>query len=158
LSTWTWRSRPGPRHRPSRIRRKAVCSDGAPRYNAAMQTLLHFSEDPNITLFRPHIPPTANPEDRKPMVWAVDDEHAPGFWFPRQSPRACGWSNGKAQSDVGRSLLGRGAHDRMHAVETVWLERLRAYQMYVYRFDAAPFRLYNRDAGYFAAEETVAPL
>ncbi|HUO87888.1 MAG TPA: hypothetical protein VMU08_01840 [Rhizomicrobium sp.] len=123
-----------------------------------MPELLHFSEDPNITVFRPHIPATANPEDRKPMVWAVDEEHAPGFWFPRACPRACCWSIGKPLSEIGRTLVGMGANGRMHAVETVWLERMRACRMYVYRFDAAPFRLYNRDAGYFSTEETVAPL
>jgi len=123
-----------------------------------MRTLLHFSENPDIRLFAPHVPETAAVEDRTPMVWAVDEEHAPGFWFPRHAPRACCWANEKPLSAVGRSLLGLGARSRMHALEGVWLEHMRACRLYAYRFDAAPFALYNRDAGYFATRETIAPL
>lgn len=92
------------------------------------------------------------------MVWAVDEEHAPGFWFPRQAPRACCWSSGKPMSDVGRALLGMGAHNRMHAIESVWLERMRACKLYMYHFDAAPFSVHNNDAGYFSTRETITPL
>lgn len=121
-----------------------------------MQTLLHFSEDPNIAVFRPHVP--ASSPDNLPMVWAVDEEHAPGFWFPRQCPRACCWSIGKPLTEIGATLLGMGAHTRVHAVEAVWLERMRACTMYVYRFDAGPFGLHNKDAGYFSTARTVTPL
>jgi len=121
-----------------------------------MQTLLHFSEDPTIEVFRPHIP--ASSPDNPAMVWAVDEEHAPGFWFPRQCPRACCWSIGKPMTDVGRTLLGMGAAARMHAIENAWLERMRACRMYVYRFDAATFGVHNADAGYYSTRETVAPL
>jgi hypothetical protein len=123
-----------------------------------MRTLLHFSENPRIEAFHPHVPPTANPEDRTPMVWAVDEEHAPGFWFPRDCPRACCWSIGKPLSEIGRTLIGMGGITRMHAVESVWLERMRACTTYAYVFDAAPFRLYNENAGYWGVTETVTPL
>lgn len=121
-----------------------------------MPHLLHFSEDPNITVFRPHVP--ASSPDNPPLVWTVDEEHAPGFWFPRQCPRACCWSIGTPLTESGRTLLGLGATNRMHAIESVWLERMRACTMYVYRFDAAPFEVYNREAGYYAAREAVTPL
>ncbi len=42
--------------------------------------LLHFSEDPSITRFVPHVPRT-NP-DHAPAVWAIDADHAPVYWFP----------------------------------------------------------------------------
>jgi hypothetical protein len=121
-----------------------------------MQTLLHFSEDPDIAVFRPHVP--ASSPDNPPMVWTVDEEHAPGFWFPRQCPRACCWSIGKPLTATGAMLLGMGANKRMHAIESAWLKRMRACRMYVYRFDAAPFSLYNSDAGYFSTSDVVAPL
>jgi len=123
-----------------------------------MRTLLHFSENPGIEVFHPHVPATANPEDRTPMVWAVDEAHAPGFWFPRDCPRACCWSIGKPLTDVGRTLVGMSGITRMHAVESVWLERLRTCTMYAYVFDAAPFRPYNANAGYWSAMEPVVPL
>ena len=51
--------------------------------------LWHFSEDPSLDWFRPHIPAT-NPQ-AQPLVWAVDTRHAPMFWFPRDCPRGCIW-------------------------------------------------------------------
>jgi hypothetical protein len=120
-----------------------------------MRHLLHFSEDPDIKVFRPHVP--ASSPERPPLVWTVDEAHAPGFWFPRQCPRACCWSNGKPLTQIGRSLLDKGT--RMHAIESGWLERMRACKLYVYRFDPAPFTIpMVPEAGYFATEETVTPL
>src|ERR1700759_1694524 len=104
-----------------------------------MPHLLHFSEDPNIAIFHPHVP--ASSPERPPMVWTIDEAHAPGFWFPRQCPRACCWSDGKPLTEVGRTLLGLGGAARMHAIESGWLERMRACTLYVYRFDPAPFTL-----------------
>ena len=46
----------------------------------------------------------------------------------------------------------------MHAMETVWLERMRACRMYVYRFDPAPFGTQNMEAGYYSTRETITPL
>lgn len=52
--------------------------------------LLHFSEDPGITEFVPHVAATA--QQSEPYVWAVDAAQAPSYWFPRQCPRAMAWS------------------------------------------------------------------
>jgi hypothetical protein len=120
-----------------------------------MPHLLHFSEDPDIKEFRPHVP--ASSPDNPPMVWAVDEAHAPGFWFPRAAPRACCWRADKPLTAIGRNLLGMGAVSRMHAIESVWLERMRACRIYVYRFDPAPFEAHNKDAGYFSTGETISP-
>lgn len=119
-----------------------------------MPHLLHFSEDPNIKVFTPHVP--ASSPDNPPLVWAVDEAHAPGFWFPRQAPRACCWTIGKPLNPIGRELLGTGT--RMHAMEEVWLERMRACRMYVYRFDPTPFDTQNARAGYYSTRETIIPL
>jgi hypothetical protein len=121
-----------------------------------LQTLLHYSENPDIQVFAPHIP--ASSPHNPPRVWAVDEAHAPGFWFPRQAPRATCWSIGKPVTEIGRTLIGMGASGRMHAIELDWLERMRACKMYVYRFDAAPFEIYDVPAGYFATTQTIAPL
>src|SRR3569833_71065 len=51
--------------------------------------VLHFSEDPTITLFRPHVALTARQPE--PYVWAVDHDRAPDYWFPRQCPRVLAW-------------------------------------------------------------------
>jgi hypothetical protein len=119
-----------------------------------MSHLLHFSEDPNIKVFRPHVPASA--PDNPALVWAVDEAHAPGFWFPRQAPRACCWTIGKPLTELGRELVGTGT--RMHAMESAWLERVRACRMYVYRFDSAPFGMQTAEAGYYSTRETITPL
>src|SRR3954464_3428258 len=51
--------------------------------------LFHFSEDPSIERFVPHVPKT-NPTHRA-GVWAIDHERAPLYWFPRECPRVTIW-------------------------------------------------------------------
>ena len=47
--------------------------------------LYHFSEDPSIERSAPHVP-SSNPT-QAPAVWAIDEDHAPLYWFPRDCPR-----------------------------------------------------------------------
>lgn len=98
--------------------------------------LLHFSEDPAIERFVPHVPAT-NPE-QPPMVWTIDDEHAPLFWFPRDCPRIAYWSD---------------AGPRVHAMEAGWVERMRTCRLYVYRFAPSRFRPWPEADGYWVAED-----
>ena len=121
-----------------------------------MPRLFHFSEDPSIALFRPHIARTS--VERVPLVWAVDETHAPGFWFPRNCPRACCWVGEQRPSEAGAALLGLGGARRLHAIESGWLDRLRTCELYAYEFDPAPFRSQVHEAGYWAAQEDVEPL
>ena len=46
--------------------------------------VLHFSEDPTIERFVPHVAPT--PQQPEPYVWTVDHDQAPSCRFPRQCP------------------------------------------------------------------------
>jgi hypothetical protein len=49
-------------------------------------TLCHFSEDPTITTFTPR--PSRLERD---CVWAIDEAHAPLYWFPCECPRVAAW-------------------------------------------------------------------
>ena len=118
--------------------------------------LLHFSENPCIDAFEPHVARTA--VEVEAYVWAVDEAHAPAFWFPRDCPRACCWQGDRALGESGRALLGLGANRRMHAIEADWLERMRNCHLYAYRFDPTPFRLHNDEAGFWIAKEKIVPL
>lgn len=119
--------------------------------------LLHFSEDPHIAEFVPHVAPTA--QDRSAHVWAVDADHAPSYWFPRQCPRAMAWVTGlTSQSDRERIL---GPHvERVHVVEYAWLSRVQAAEVFAYRFDAAEFQPHGGapDAVAWVADHPVRPL
>jgi len=119
-----------------------------------MPRLFHFSEDPTIAVFRPHVAPTST--EAEPFVWTVDEEHAPSYWFPRDCPRACCWMQRDAPvPEKGAALLGLGGARRMHAIEGRWLERVRACRLYMYEFDAAGFESRVSEAGYWVSRNEV---
>ncbi|OIV35688.1 hypothetical protein BIV57_20240 [Mangrovactinospora gilvigrisea] len=102
--------------------------------------VLHFSEDPTITRFVPHIAATARERSRA-FVWAVDAELAPQYWFPRQCPRATAWALPGITTDADRErIIGPGCGDRVHAIELDWAERFLTVELYAYRLPAAAFR------------------
>ena len=93
--------------------------------------LYHFSEDPTITVFEPHIAPTSNIQDEA-YVWAIDDWHAVMYLFPRNCPRACFYAGEHTTPEDRERSLG-GVDARMViAVETAWLDRIRATTLYRY--------------------------
>jgi hypothetical protein len=119
--------------------------------------VLHFSEDPSITGFRPHVAATA--QTPSPYVWAVDAVQAPSYWFPRDCPRAMAWVGPSTTMDDRERFLGPGGGERVHAVEYAWLERIRTVRLYAYRLPAAPFRPIGEPRAYaMVAEESVRPL
>lgn len=100
--------------------------------------VLHFSEDPAISLFVPHVAPTSR--EAESYVWAVDDGRAPDYWFPRQCPRAMAWVNA-GTSEVDRErIVGAGCGARVHAIEWAWLDAMRDTRLYAYRLPAGLFR------------------
>ena len=76
--------------------------------------LYHFSEDPNIQRFVPHVPRT-NPT-HPPAVWAIDADHAPLYWFPRDCPRVTIWPLRPDDSALFQERLTTVAM-RVHAIE-----------------------------------------
>ncbi|WP_127497990.1 DUF6886 family protein [Actinoplanes solisilvae] len=100
--------------------------------------VLHFSEDPAITLFVPHVAPTSR--ETEAYVWAVDGARAPDYWFPRQCPRAMAWVT-DSTSDVDRErIVGAGCGVRVHAIEYRWFDAMRDTELYAYRLPAGAFR------------------
>jgi len=69
--------------------------------------LLHFSEDPNIETFQPHH--ARGREHEEPYVWAIDAEHAPLYWFPRECPRITFWAGEQTTSEDGSGFSGSAA-------------------------------------------------
>lgn len=108
--------------------------------------VLHFSEDPAITRFVPHVARTAR--QSQPYVWAVDAARSPDYWFPRQCPRALAWTvPGSSEQDRER-LIGPGGGTRVHAVEYGWLDRMRTTELYAYRLPAHLFRPFGGPASH----------
>jgi uncharacterized protein DUF6886 len=116
-------------------------------------TLWHASDDPNIKLFRPHRAPTALIDDE--LVWAVDEAHAPAYWFPRDCPRATFWVSAKTTS---ADIEWMNGAERVHAIEWSWWDSFRSARIHLYRMPAATFTLHNADAGYYVSREPVRPV
>ena len=102
--------------------------------------MLHFSEDPTITEFVPHVARTTT--DPVAYVWAVDEAHAPSYWFPRQCPRAMAWSTTSTTASDRLRVLGPSA-SRVHMIEYAWLQRVQAAELFAYRFSASGFDPYG---------------
>ena len=130
--------------------------EAAPPYGGeGAPALWHFSEDPALRRFRPHVPAT-NPE-APPLVWAVDTRHAPLFWFPRDCPRGCIWLTSTTTDADRERFFGLGAATRVHVTEGSWLDRMRTCTLYAYRLPADTFRP-QEVGGYWVSEEAVETL
>jgi hypothetical protein len=67
------------------------------------------------------------------LVWAIDEEHVPAYWFPRECPRATFWAVASTEEcDVERFLSGNRSL-RVHVVQADWLDALRTARIYAYR-------------------------
>ena len=124
----------------------------ASRHQVDPEHLWHFSEDPSIERFVPHVPAT-NP-DQPPRVWAVDDVHAPLFWFPRDCPRISFW----AEDGSPPVALGETSAPRVHAIEEAWLERVQRCELWVYRFAVDGFEPWPGADGYWVSTREHAPI
>ncbi len=100
--------------------------------------VLHFSEDPTISRFAPHVAATAGPDE--PYVWAVDHARCPDYWFPRQCPRAMAWVTPSTSDHDRERIIGAGAGQRVHAVEYGWLDGMRTARLWAYRLPATAFQ------------------
>jgi hypothetical protein len=55
-------------------------------------------------------------------------------------------------------FFGQSAADRVHVIESGWLERVRACRLYAYRLPAEAFRPHEVVGGYWVADEPVAAI
>ena len=100
--------------------------------------------------------PKTNP-DQRPAVWAIDADHAPLYWFPRDCPRVTAWPRHSGEQDEFERRLATSTR-RLHAIETGWLERMRTTQLYRYDFDATSFAPWPEASGQWTSHDVVEPL
>ncbi|KJK44888.1 hypothetical protein UK23_28020 [Lentzea aerocolonigenes] len=105
--------------------------------------VLHFSEDPSITRFVPHLAATAQQPGE--YVWAVGFDRCPDYWFPRQCPRAMAWTTESSAAEDQKRIIGPGCGERVHAIEYSWLERMRTVELYAYRLPEDVFRPFGEE-------------
>ncbi len=115
-----------------------------------------MSEDDSIRRFEPRANPDHDSQDA--LVWGIDSEHAPAYWFPRECPRATFWAVASTSgADVERFLVGERSR-RVHAIQADWLDALRSARVFAYRLPPETFDAYDRAAGYRVSSKPVAPL
>lgn len=122
--------------------------------------VLHFSEDPEIKRFVPHIAKTTALRDTA-YVWAVDAQRSPDYWFPRQCPRAMTWVGPRTTDQDRQRILGPSGSARVHAIEYGWIEAISKVELFAYRFDAREFQPMQGDEAYptaFVCTHEVKPL
>jgi hypothetical protein len=117
--------------------------------------LLHYSEDPRVSRFEPHVPRT-NP-DVAAAVWAIDEARAPLYWFPRDCPRVTVWANDAPQRRRLRQVFGTEA-SRVQAAPISWSDEIVACRLYEYRFGATDFDPWPEAEGQWISHRTVTPL
>lgn len=117
--------------------------------------LYHFSEDPAIARFVPR-PPLARPEV-EPLVWAIDEWHAPIYFFPRDCPRACFLPLPTTTPEDYARFCATVPARMVIAIESGWLDRVRATRLYRYIMPEETFEDIH-DYGAHVSRETVVPL
>jgi hypothetical protein len=119
------------------------------------RVLLHISEDATITRFVPQAPRTN--ATHPPAVWAIDAEHAPLYWFPRDCPRVTAWPRTPDEATAFHAAFHTTA-PRLHGIELGWLPRMRTAALFAYELDSDAFRPWPAASGQWIATEAVEPL
>jgi hypothetical protein len=115
--------------------------------------LYHFSGDPGIRIFEPHVAATS--ATRGALVWAIDDWHQAMYFFPR----ACFWPGDLTTPEDRTRLFGLTDARMVIAVESRWLERIRTTKLYRYTLPEAAFEPRAQDgSGHWISRETVTPV
>ena len=117
--------------------------------------LFHYSENPSIEAFVPHIP-RSNPT-QSPSVWAIDEDHEPLYWFPRDCPRVTAWPRiGTERSHFEKAFCTTAR--RVHAMESAWLDAMRSTVLYRYSLPAGSFLPWPEAGGQWISKVAVEPL
>ncbi|WP_424767900.1 DUF6886 family protein [Paenibacillus sp. sgz302251] len=118
--------------------------------------LYHFSEDPNIEIFRPRV--KHNRQDMPPVVWAIDQEHEFTFYFPRNCPRIVFTRTEEISDEDNDKFFGVTKSNIVITVETRWYKTICNTTTYRYTFPGNSFRLFDKTAGYYISEQTIKPM
>jgi hypothetical protein len=119
-------------------------------------TLWHVSDRRGIDRFEPRSIDTDG--STEPLVRAIDEEHVPAYWFPRDLPRGTFWAAAGTTGEDVDAFLASDRARRVHAIQRDWLAELRGARLVAYRLPGETFELYDETAGYYVSREAVAPV
>ena len=118
------------------------------------EMLYHFSENGDIAHFIPRT--IASRPELSAAVWAIDDEHAPLYWLPRECPRVAFWALPTSTADDRAHFLGQTAARMVIAIEAGWLDRVRQATLFAYHLPAESFTA-TEGPGYHISRVAVTP-
>jgi hypothetical protein len=116
----------------------------------------HVSDDASILRFEPRA--NADHDSAESLVWGIDSEHVPAYWFPRECPRGTFWATAATSSDDAERFLTGDRSLRVHAIQSDWLDAMRTARVFAYRLPTESFEPYGRAAGYWVSREPVEPI
>jgi hypothetical protein len=124
--------------------------------------LFHFSDDGTIECFEPR--PVAVPAERAPgrdwlngpLVWAIAEDRAPMYLFPRECPRILVWATPQTTEQDRLSIWGRSQARIIAHIEWEWFEALTTGRLWRYTLPPEAFEDLG-DAGMWVSRASVEP-
>jgi hypothetical protein len=113
--------------------------------------LFHISEESGIEEFAPRVPEGGGPA----VVWAIDAKRLRNYLVPRECPRVTFYAGSATTGADAERFL--GSSPAVVAVESGWLDRLRACRLYCYHLPPESFECIDACAGYFVSRTSVVP-
>lgn len=120
--------------------------------------LFHISEFPDIRIFEPRPVKFDTYDIDGDAVWAIDEEHLPNYFLPRDCPRICIHRGPLTTGDDIRKYFGDSEAGSIIYVERDWMERIDEEVLYMYEFEGKGFRPIDENAGYYISGKPVIPL
>ncbi|NBI27870.1 hypothetical protein ERL59_02700 [Chengkuizengella sp. YPA3-1-1] len=117
--------------------------------------LFHFSEDPNIKKFEPR-KSSAFP-DLPSVVWSIDKNNAPLYFFPRDCPRIGYWPKLDSNTVDVQNFQKSTNAEKVITIESRWLQTIRGTKLYAYHFSSESFTCFDEEVGYYISTETIIP-
>jgi hypothetical protein len=126
-----------------------VSTSGRPKF------LYHFSENPSIERFVPHLAPTSSSDEA--LVWAIDADNSYLYYFPRDCPRVIFTKSSRTSAQDAKRFFLHTTAKTIAAIESHWLDRLRDTTIYRYTLPSDGFELRDGPAGYWVSTDEVLP-
>jgi len=121
-----------------------------------MDVLYHISDRPGIARFEPRPAPASGMAGE--VVWAIDDAHLHNYLLPRDCPRVTYYPLAESLPEDVARLMGDSGARAVVAIESRWFESAWNARLYQYELPASAFACVDAGAGYFVAEQAVAPI
>lgn len=123
------------------------------------ERLYHVSDQPGINLLEPRpVQPHHPRQDMPPVVWAIGERLLHNYLLPRDCPRVTFYAATNSDPADVAHLLGATAARHVVAIESDWLDRVRASVLWLYELPVDTFELLDPIAAYYVSRQPVQPL